>query len=278
MDLKFGFNVVGKPVEEYFDYASEHSLTHLEIDLIREHSFIETFDKERIDNLRKMSEKFKISLSLHTPYSINPSDRIPMIRNANIAYLRKCVSVARILHATHVTTHIGYCNGLPSWTWMRQRALERLVLSFEEVLKDCQEFEVKLALENVNPMPKDSEFFYLGDNLKDFEFLFSQLESPYINLCLDTGHANTSEGALAYIEKFGKKIINVHFHDNMGKFDDHLGVGEGTIPWKEVADAFIKTRFFGPFNSECFKSEPHEAKDALLRYFENQYLIGGMFR
>ena len=266
MDLKFGFNVVGKPVEEYFDYASEHSLTHLEIDLIREHSFIETFDKERIDNLRKMSEKFKISLSLHTPYSINPSDRIPMIRNANIAYLRKCVSVARILHVTHVTTHIGYCNGLPSWTWRRQRALERLVLSFEEVLKDCQESEVKLALENVNPMPKDSEFFYLGDNLKDFEFLFSQLESPYINLCLDTGHANTSEGPLAYIESYGKKIINVHFHDNMGEYDDHLDVGEGTIPWKKVADALKNIKFFGPFISECFKSKPHEAKDALSEY------------
>jgi len=135
------------------------------------------------------------------------------------------------------------------------------------VLKDCEDLKVKLALENVNPMPKDSEFFYLGDNLKDFEFLFSKLESPYMNLCLDIGHANTSEGPLAYLQKFGNKIINVHFHDNKGKYDDHLDVGEGTVPWEKVADAFKEIRFYGPFISECFKLKPHEAKDALLRYF-----------
>lgn len=267
MDLRFGFNVVGKPVEEYFDYASEHGLAHLEIDLIREHSFIETFDEGRVGNLRELSERSGISLSLHTPYSINPSDKIPMIRDANISYLKRCVLIAHKLNATHVTTHIGYCNGLPSWTRMRQDALERLVSSFKEVLEDCQELNVKMALENVNPMPKDSEFFYLGDSLKDFEFLFSELESPYLNLCLDTGHANTNEGPSAYVRKFGKKIINVHFHDNMGRYDDHLDVGEGTIPWKEVADALREIEFFGPFISECFKSEPHEARDALLKYF-----------
>ena len=75
------------------------------------------------------------------------------------------------------------------------------------------------------------------NNLKDFEFLFSELESPYLNLCLDIGHANTSEGPLAYIQKFGKKIISIHFHDNNGKNDDHLDVGEGTVPWKKVAEA-----------------------------------------
>jgi hypothetical protein len=48
-----------------------------------------------------------------------------------------------------------------------------------------------------------SELFYLGDTLAELEFLFSELESPYMNLCLDVGHANTNEGPLAYIQKFG---------------------------------------------------------------------------
>lgn len=267
MELKFGFNVVKKPVEEYFDYASKHGLTHLEIDLIKEHSSIETFTTKRISNLKKLSKKFGVTLSLHTPYTINPSDKISMIRDANIAYLKRCVLVANKLDATHITTHIGNCNGLPSWTWMREEALKRLVTNFKEVLKDCKKFKVKLALENVNPLPKDSEFFYLGDNLKDFEFLFSKLKSPFLNLCLDVGHANTNEGLLAYIQKFGKKIINVHFHDNNGKYDEHLDVGEGNVPWKKVADAFKKIKFFGPFISETFKAKPHESRNALLKYF-----------
>jgi len=266
MDLRFGFNVVRKPVEEYFDYASEYRLAHLEIDLIRDHSFIETFDEKRINNLRELSEEFGITLSLHTPFTINPSDKIPIIRDANIAYLKRCVSVAHELNTTHITTHIGYCIGFKHW---RQGALVRLVANLKEVLKDCRKFKVKLALENVNPMPEGSELFYLGDNLKDFEFLFSELESPYLNLCLDIGHANTSEGPLAYIQKFGKKIISIHFHDNNGKNDDHLDVGEGTVPWKKVAEALKRIKFFGPFISECFKSKPHEAKDAFSKYFKD---------
>ena len=264
MDYVFGFDVVRQPVEECFGYASEYGLAHLEIDLIRGHSFIETFDAERISNLRELSEEFGISLSLHTPFTVNPSDKIPTIRNASIAYLKRCVSVAHELNATHVTTHIGYCLGVkPS----KQKALARLVVNLRRVLKDCRKLEVKLAIENVNPMPEGSELFYLGDRIEECDFVLSELDSPYLNLCLDIGHANTNEGAIAYIQKFGKKIVNIHFHDNNGKTDEHLDVGKGTVPWKKVAESLKKIKFAGPFVSECFNSEPHEARDALLRYF-----------
>jgi len=264
MGLIFGFDVVRQPVEDCFGYAAEHRLDHLEIDLIRESSFIETFDAERINNLRNLSENFGISLSLHTPFSVNLSAKIPTIRNATITYLRRCVAVAFELNATHVTTHIGYCLGVkPS----KQKALNRLVGNLKQVLLDCQEFSVKLAIENVNPMPEGSELFYLADSIEECEFLLTELDSPYVNLCLDIGHANINEGPLTYIEKFGKKIINIHFHDNNGKTDDHLDVGEGTIPWKKVVDALKAINFCGPFVSECFNSKPHEAKNALLKYF-----------
>jgi sugar phosphate isomerase/epimerase len=62
-------------------------------------------------------------------------------------------------------------------------------------------------------------------------------------------------------------IINVHFHDKRGKNDDHLDVGEGTIPWKEVTTALKKINSSGPFISVCFNAKPHEAKEALLRCF-----------
>ena len=264
MGLIFGFDVVRQPVEDCFDYASEHGLVHLEIDLIRESSFIETFDAERISNLRNLAENFDISLSLHTPFSVNPSDKIPTLRDATIAYLRRCVAVAFELNATHVTTHVGYCLGVkPS----KQKALNRLVGNLNQVLRDCQEFGVKLAIENVNPMPEGSELFYLADSIDECEFLLTKLDSPYVNLCLDVGHANINEGPLAYIKKFGKKIINIHFHDNNGKTDEHLDVGKGTIPWKNVVDALRAINFCGPFVSECFNSKPHEAKNTLLKYF-----------
>ncbi|MCW4005954.1 MAG: sugar phosphate isomerase/epimerase [Candidatus Bathyarchaeota archaeon] len=267
MDLRFGFDVVEKPVGEYFAYAREYGLAHLEVDLNVEHEFIETFDAKRITNLKKLSKEYAVTVSLHTPFSINPADRISMLRRANVAYLKRCVQVASDLAATHLTTHIGHCNGLPEWNWLRRQGLEQLVLSLKETLSLCKEHDVVLALENVNPMPKDSEFFYLGDNINDFEFLFSQLPSRYLKMCLDTGHAHTAEGVTTYIEKFKDKIVNVHFHDNNGKNDQHLNVGDGTIPWQQVAQAFKNAGFTGPYISECFKTTPHQAKADLQKYF-----------
>lgn len=264
MEYIFGFDVVRRQVEDCFEYATEHRLAHLEIDLIRKSSFIETFNAKRISNLKRLIDESGISVSLHTPFTINPSEKIPIIKDANIAYLKQCVKVAHELDATHVTTHVGYCLGVkPS----KQKALTRLALNLKEVLKDCRKYDVKLAIENVNPMPAGSELFYLGDSIEECTYLLSELDSSHMNLCLDIGHANTNEGALKYIKKFGKKIINIHFHDNQGKTDDHLDVGEGTVPWKKVVEALKEINFVGPFISECFNSKPHEAKDALLQYF-----------
>lgn len=269
MDYIFGFDVVKKSIEKNFCYASEYGLSHLEIDLIRRHFFIETFDTKRINQLKGLSKELEISLSLHTPFTINPCEKITTLRDANIAYLKRCVAVAHELNATHITTHIGYCIGVkPS----KQKALTRLVGNLKNLLKDCRKLNVKLAIENVNPMPEGSEFFYLGDSIKECMFLLSEVDSPYINLCLDIGHANTNEGPLSYIQNFENKIINVHFHDNKGITDDHLNVGEGTVPWRKVAKALKRINFCGPFVSECFNSKPHEAMDALMKYFKNSQL------
>ena len=101
-----------------------------------------------------------------------------------------------------MTAQVGYCSGVkPS----KQKALLRLVGNLKNVLKDCLKLDVKLEIENVNPMHECSELFYLADSVEECDYLLSELDSPYLNMCLDIGHANTNEGPLAYIRKFGKK-------------------------------------------------------------------------
>ena len=53
----------------------------------------------------------------------------------------------------------------------------------------------------------------------------------------DVGHANTNGNVEDFL-KLKDKIIHAHFHDNHGERDEHLPVGNGTVPWKKVADAF----------------------------------------
>ncbi|MGA3291177.1 MAG: sugar phosphate isomerase/epimerase [Candidatus Bathyarchaeia archaeon] len=252
-----------KPIEEMFDETSESGFSHIEIDLLEKHSCIESFDAKRIRKIVKEATKYDISISLHVPYTLNPSDEILSIRRANIEYLEKAVKLAHKIKATHITTHIGYYIGLPSWKWKRKQALERLLLSLEKVLPLCGNLEVLLAIENVNPMPKHSEFFYLGDNINDLQYIFSKLKSPNLKLCLDVGHANTNEGPIKYIEEFADRIVSVHIHDNNGKYDEHLTIGMGTINWNILADEFKKIKFYGPFVYEVLSRTPQESREDL---------------
>jgi len=266
--FKLGCLSLIKPIEEMFDEVSESGFSHIEIDLLEEHSSIESFDTERIAKIVNQSAEYDISVSFHVPYTLNPSDEILSIRRANIEYLEKTVRLAHKIKATHVTTHIGYYVGLPSWKWKRKQALDRLILSLREVLPLCGDLKVLLAIENVNPMPKHSEFFYLGDNINDLEYIFGELKSPTLKLCLDVGHANTNEGAIKYIEKFADKIVSVHIHDNHGKYDEHLTVGKGTINWDSLADEFKKINFNGPFIYEVVSRTLRESREDLEKYLK----------
>ena len=216
--------------------------------------------------MKRIANERGVSLSLHVPYTLNPADTLGLIRAANVEYLRKCIALASAVRATHVTTHIGYCNGLPSWQWLRQEALERLIDSLRSVLPLCRRKRVVLALENVNPMPRDSEFFYLGDSMDDLTYVFQKLPSACIRLCLDVGHANTNEGPLEYVKRFGKKIVAVHYHDNTGKHDQHVAVGRGTIPWAKLGRAFHRIGFRGPFVSEVFSRSACQSRDDFRKF------------
>ena len=41
----------------------------------------------------------------------------------------------------------------------------------------------------------------------------------------------------AAIQRMGKKLYEVHLHDNNGKKDQHLPIGFGTVNWIEVIEA-----------------------------------------
>jgi sugar phosphate isomerase/epimerase len=262
MKLKIGPLAVKKTPEEFL----EMGFKHVEIDLIKPHSNLETFTASRIKTLIDIIKRKKATISIHIPYTVNPSDPIEMIRRANVKYFEKCIILASKIGAKYVTAHIGYCNGLPTWKGTRENALERLALSLKKILGFAKKYKIYLALENVNPMPADSEFFYLGDSMNDFDYLFSKVRSPYLKMCLDVGHANTIEGPLAYVTKYSDKIIGVHIHDNGGKYDEHLAIGEGNIDWKKLVLGFKKIKFDGPFVTEI-PGDPFVSREALLKFF-----------
>ncbi len=266
MNNMYGFIVYEQPVEGCFPYAQEHGIGHLEIDLMKKHSMLSTFTPTRIDGILELCEAYGIQVSLHPPYNLNLCAGFLVMRRMMVSYLKKYIRLAHRLKATHVTLHIGYYNRTAMWQDPRHHALDRLLKSLRHVLPLCETYGVSLALENVIPIPMEAGFSFLGDNLEDFEYIFSRFDSPYVKFCLDVGHANTTEGPLEYLDHFGDRLVNVHYHDNLGKRDEHLDVGHGNVPWEALGKRFRQMEFTGPFVSECFKSQPHEAKEKLEKY------------
>jgi sugar phosphate isomerase/epimerase len=47
----------------------------------------------------------------------------------------------------------------------------------------------------------------------------------------------------AFLKEFSDKLVHVHAHDNLGKTDQHLGIGYGNIDWENVADLLKQASF-----------------------------------
>jgi sugar phosphate isomerase/epimerase len=261
----FGSSSLNLDTDKGLDYSIENGLGHFEIDLMSETVLVASLDSGRIEDLRQRAFKGNVRLSLHAPFNINLAEGAPFIRDGCLQYFKQCLHLAHLVEATHLTVHCGFCLGLPSWHHVRTRALDDMSDNISELLNLCEKLDVMLAIENLNRI-EQGEFFYLGDNLNDLELIFQRAHSPHIGLCLDIGHAHTSEGPQAYLDTFGSRIISIHYHDNDGNMDGHLDIGKGSVDWPMVARSLKAMAYSGPFISETLHDPPIESMRKFLTF------------
>lgn len=100
------------------------------------------------------------------------------------------------------------------------------------------------ALEHLGAFAKPLGVRILVENLTNEattpEHLITILETAHLNqvdVCLDLGHAHIAPGVTESISTLGKRIAQLHVHDNHGLKDEHLWPGDGTIDWPATLDA-----------------------------------------
>jgi sugar phosphate isomerase/epimerase len=124
------------------------------------------------------------------------------------------------LKATHIIFHHGYVpRTSPPKNW-----IPRFVEFWKSFLDEKPE-NVHFHLENMLELSPDIMIETI-DTISDRR----------VSACLDIGHAhcNSTTPVLNWIEKLGSRIEHVHIHDNDGASDQHLAIGEGSIPFKDV--------------------------------------------
>ena len=113
---------------------------------------------------------------------------------------------------------------------------------------------VPLVIENMNPLPGDSEFQYLGVTVDEF-----QAALPTGSARPTSGSPSTSPtpscvpgGTVPFVRAFGERIHSAQLSDNRGRVDEHMTIGAGTIDFRRVLAALGRIGFAGPLIIELF--------------------------
>ena len=184
---------------------------------------------DQIEHHRKAVAEIEPKV-IHGVYAdLCPSSWDPAIRATTMKRYRQSCDVARELAATHVVFHSTHIPGVhfSVATWVKKNSR-----FYQEVLEYAPG-NIVFHIEN-----------HIDQKPDVLSALVSAIDSSRVDLNLDIGHAHcfSEKTVLEWIESLGKKIGYVHMHDNHGPnsnghADEHLGLGRGNIPLKEVCHA-----------------------------------------
>jgi sugar phosphate isomerase/epimerase len=149
-----------------------------------------------------------------------PGSFDPLVRETARNRFELSYRAAVQLKVQHIVFHMGY---VPH-TSPPDRWLPRCV-TFWKTFLETKSDSIKLHIENLFELePK-----LLSD-------LIDSIGSDAVDVNLDIGHAHCfSRNSVAeWIQMLGNRIGYVHLHDNHGQEDEHLTLGKGTIPLKDV--------------------------------------------
>ena len=119
-----------------------------------------------------------------------------------------------------------------------------IVESLAELVVAAEQEGVKLALENM--LPK-----HPGSDDEELLNMVKQIDSPWLGVCFDSGHAHVAGDMRKHFETLKDSIITFHIQDNDGTRDMHLQPGYGTTNWRDFADVLNTMNFTDPIVIEA---------------------------
>lgn len=136
-----------------------------------------------------------------------------------------------------VVMHISSGNTPPP---INEIAIKRI----KEILSYSHEYQVYLALENLR-------------RLDYLDYIFENINHPYLKFCFDSGHANAFTKNIDTFEfmKYQDKLVCIHLSDNDGSYDQHLVPSEGNINWDKLMKTLRNIDFTGPLTLEAVKKD-----------------------
>jgi sugar phosphate isomerase/epimerase len=206
----------------------------------------EDLDSSPEKDVRGLAEALRengLEATVHGPFmDLSPGGVDRRVKEITIDRFAKTIQWARLFKAKSVVFHPGYeklkFDGyVKAW-------LESSLQTWRPLVGEAEDQGLTLAIENVFEETPDP-----------LAALLDEIDSPHFRFCFDTGHHNLSSNTPLplWIEALGRRLFEVHLHDNHQELDDHLPIGDGNFDFN---------RFFGLLSNfglnPIYTIEPHQ--------------------
>jgi sugar phosphate isomerase/epimerase len=161
----------------------------------------------------------QLRVTVHAPFfDLNPGSHDPAIERITRQRFHRTLDLAETLQAQLIVFHPGY----DRWRYDRQPDLwqQKSLLFWPDLIERAAAINCCMTLENI-----------FEETPETLATLLDQLATPWLGHCFDVGHWQLfSKTPLAdWFARLGPHIRHIHLHDNRGRRDDHLPIGQGLI-------------------------------------------------
>lgn len=217
------------------------------VEIYTENNLLDGISMNEVKEIGKILKECGIEATVHAPFmDLSPGGYDRAVKRITIDRIKKAVDVALSLDGRGIVCHPGY----DKWRFdgNEQLWLESSIETWSEILNHAGK-ELEVILENI-----------FEETPSTFIALFGYFREKNLYFCFDTGHFNlfSKVDLDEWLIPLKHKTREMHIHDNHGGSDEHLPLGRGTFPFKELK-SFIRNmsdiRFTTEFHSERYAIE-----------------------
>ena len=182
--------------------------------------------------------------------------------------LQKEIGIVAKMHCPLAVIHLYFEESIENSRAGNVRLLRALLPLLEE-------HGVILAIENIFGPKACEAHLSTAEHLLYYTNYF---ESPYLGVCLDTGHAITRlQNPVTMLKKLGDTVKALHLHASVNGKDMHLPPAlVNNVDWREFYELLHSIGYCGPFNMEITAPAQMNLATALAYYTMAFHLAQGL--
>ncbi len=206
---------------------------------------LDACDEDDVKPLAEALHRNGLEVTVHGPFiDLSPGGVDPKVKEVTLDRFSKTIELARCLLPKALVFHPGYetrnyDGDVDLW-------LKSSLATWQPLVREAEKTGLVFAIENIYEETPDS-----------LKRLLDKIHSPHFRFCFDTGHYQAFSGRgvslSVWVETLGSYLWEVHLHDNHGKSDEHLPMGEGCFDFDRFFSLLSQSRL-----KPIFTIEPHE--------------------